>query len=106
MKSPNPVLISTFAIILLISAGAIGISAQEGEKPRDRPIVIYYYDPFWSWNRSQYDSYNPYLYDPYLRERRQIHYLREEVRDARNELKEHLDEYNLDGTVTADERGR
>ncbi len=101
MKIPGTILFSTFAIMLLLTIGALGVSAQDGEKPRQRPIVIYYYDPFWSWDRWRYD---PYAYDPYLRERRQIYYLREEIRDARSDLKEHMDEYNADGIITAKER--
>jgi hypothetical protein len=104
MKISKAILISAFALIVFISIGAVRVSAQEREKRGDRPIVIYYYDPFWSWNRWQYDSYDPYFYDPYLRERRQVYYLREEVRDARSDLKEHMDEYNSDGIITADER--
>lgn len=91
-------------MFLLIGAGAVAASAQdkEQEKPgNDRPVVVYYYDPFMSWDRWWYD---PYMDDPYLRERRSLYYRREAVRDARSELREHLMEYNEDGVITADER--
>ena len=104
MKILKAILISAFAVIVFMSAGAVGVSAQQKKGKVERPIVIYYYDPFWSLNRWRYDSYDPYFYDPYLRERRQVYYLREEVRDAREDLKEHMDEFNSDGIITAEER--
>ena len=105
MRILKTLLASAFGIILFAGIGAMETLAQE--KPRDekpqRPIIVRYYypDPFWSWNRWQYD---PYFYDPYLRERRERYYLRDEVRDARSELNEHLEEYGSDGIITAEER--
>jgi hypothetical protein len=42
--------------------------------------------------------------DPYYRERRRQASLRDEVRDAREDLDEHLSEFRRDGVITAKEQ--
>lgn len=104
MKFSKTIPTSIFAMILLIGIGTITVSAQEQskDKPSERPVVVYYYyDPFMAWDRWWYD---PYRNDPFLRERRELYYHREAVRDARSELNEHLREYKEDGVITAEER--
>lgn len=106
MRFSRNILTFVFAIIILTAFSAINVPAQTSEDdqlPEKRPVVVYYYyhDPFWAWDRYWYD---PYANDPYLRERRQMYYRREAVRDAREDLNEHREEYNSDGVITAEER--
>ena len=94
---------------LLIAMGTVLASAQRvtgGQLP-PRPIIIrqyYFYDPFRRFD--DYYYYDRYALDPYYRERRRRANLRDEVREAREELNERMAEYRADGVITAKEQRR
>jgi hypothetical protein len=111
MKYSRKILTIAMAILLFIGSAAISASAQNrtGGRTVKRPVVVKryvrvrpYYSRFWNpW----YDSfYDPYFYDPYLREQRQRYYLERELSGNRRELQKHLAKYKADGVITAKEQ--
>ena len=119
MKYSRNILTIAFAIVLFIGSSVISTPAQRatGGRIAQRPVVVqryvrvrpYYYGYNRYWN-PWYSSfgfggyYDPYFYDPYLRERREKYYLEKELQGNRRELRKHLEKYNADGVITAKEQ--
>ena len=105
MNFTKKLLSLVFAVVFLTGLAAVSVSAQRrgGRRVIVRPIIVRPYYGFhrhWGWNR----WYNPYFYDPYLREQEQRYYLEREVTGNKRELRKHLEKYNADGVITAKER--
>lgn len=110
MKYTKKILVTVFAAILLIGSAVISTQAQRrsGRVVYHRAVVVrpYYYGGYHrSWN-SFYNPYfgDSYFYDPYLRERQQGAYLRNELRGNQKELRKHLEKYRADSVITEKER--
>lgn len=120
MKYSGNILTIAFAIVLFIGSSVVSTQAQRvtGGRVERRPVVVqryvrvrpYYYgynrySRFWNpWYDSFGGYYDPYFYDPYLREQRQKYNLEKELQGNRRELRKHLEKYNADGVITAKER--
>jgi len=105
MKLTTRLLTLVFAMVFLTGLGAVSASAQRrgGGRIIYRPVVVrpyFGYHRYWGWNRWN----DPYLYDPYLREREQKYYLEQELNGNKRELQKHLEKYNADGVITAKEQ--
>ena len=101
------VLIST--LVLMLSAMVVDTTAQRrGRVVIRRPVIVrshLWRDPFWSSRSLWYDPfYDPYSYDPYLREQRDRYYKEKAVKDASKKLTKDKAKYASDGVLTDKER--
>jgi hypothetical protein len=84
--------------------GKEGSSDGDGEKVIIRPFL--YRDPFWE----PYGGYPGFFfydrsnYSPYLRYKDRLFMLSRDLAGNRRELREHLVEYQADGTISPEER--
>jgi hypothetical protein len=101
------------AIIFLLGIMLFSASPAQAQTRRTvttrvyRPVIVRHYvrDPFWYSRWGFYDPfYDPYFYDPYLRERRERYYKEKAVRDANRKWKKDREKYASDGILTAKER--
>jgi hypothetical protein len=106
MRYTKRILMSIFAIALLLGTAIVTVDAQRATGGRfyRRPIIVrhYYRDPFWfdrwsTWN-------DPYYYDPYLRAQRERYYKEKDVKDKRKDLAEDREKYESDGYLTPKEQ--
>lgn len=119
MKYSRNILTITFAIVLFIGSSVLSTPAQRvtGGRISQRPVVVqryvrvrpyyYGYNRYWSPYYSSFGFggyYDPYFYDPYLREKREKYYLEKELQGNRRELRKHLEKYKADGVITAKEQ--
>jgi hypothetical protein len=110
MKYTRKLLTLAFTLVLLISAAAISVSAQQRRVNRSRvivrPVIVqpYYYSYDWYWNRYYNPFYRDFYYNPYVELQRQRNYLQGELNGNQRELQKHLEKYNADGVITAKER--
>lgn len=92
---------------LLLTGGVIALGTPDVSAQRTvrrvvyRPIIVRrpyiyrgWYDPF----------YDPYFYDPYLRERRDRYYAEQRVARERRDMAEHREKYSADGYIDEKER--
>ena len=97
--------LGAFLSVLIFILGVMAVSASAQSRTRrihHRPVIIRHYwgfDPFW---RSSW-YYDPYMYDPFLREQRDRYYKEKAVRDARKKLDKDRAKYESDGVLTAKE---
>jgi hypothetical protein len=92
-------------LIFVFSIMAMNVSAQTRRVIRvHHPVHVHRYwryDPFWS---SSLWGYDPYFYDPYLRDQRDKYYKEKAVRDASKKLSKDRTKYQSDGVITAKEQ--
>ena len=118
MKYSKNILTIAFAIVLFIGSAVLSTPAQRvtGGRISQRPVVVqryvrvrpyYGYSRFWNplYNSFGFGGYyDPYFYDPYLRQQREKYNLQKELSGNRKELRKHLEKYNADGVITAKEK--
>lgn len=118
MKYSKNILTIAFAIVLFIGSSVLSTPAQRvtGGRISQRPVVVqryvrvrpyYGYSRFWNpwYNSFGFGGYyDPYFYDPYLRQQREKYNLQKELSGNRKELRKHLEKYNADGVITAKEK--
>ncbi len=107
MKYTKRIITIISSLFILLGGLVISAEAQTGSRRVQRPIIVRHYwvrrpnFSRWGW----YDRwYDPYFYDPYLRERRERYYLEKDVREERKDLREDREKYMRDGVITDKER--
>ena len=94
--------------IISVLVFLLGIMAVDAPAQNRRVIRVYrpaYERPYWGYDPFWHSGwYDPYLYDPYLREQRDKYYKEKTVRDASKKLAKDQAKYRADGVITAKEQ--
>ncbi|HEV7700384.1 MAG TPA: hypothetical protein VGO43_09165 [Pyrinomonadaceae bacterium] len=94
--------------MFMLGVAEITASAQRRGYRVSRPVII---RSHWGWNNGfwgrgwGYDPfYDPYFYDPYLREQRDRYYKQKDVSDARKKVAKNREKYLKDGYIDPKEQ--
>jgi hypothetical protein len=103
MRYTKRIAVLFFSLVFILGVAAMTASAQRRVYRVYRPVVV---RPHWGWNSGLwgrgwgYDPfYDPYFYDPYLREQRERYYKQKDVSDARKKVAKNREKYLKDGYI-------